>query len=332
MAVREPRYEKNRLKFEDHIPFAMPVALHVDVCSACNLRCNFCANHSPHYKGDYNRHYEIMKLDLFKKIIDDLSEFDSELISLRLYNIGEPLLNPRLPEMIKYAKDSKIIKKIDTTTNAVALTHDLSDALVAAGLDFICFSIEAMNNDDYMRITNTQVDINNIIENIIYFFKKKGKCTVHIKSIDTAFNNKAEEEKFYGIFENYCDSIWIDTITNVWPDFESVSQEKNTGKNMYSKDIKPLIVCTQPFYNLSVDPDGKVTHCDLDWKSEFIIGDLLKQSIKEIWDSDIMRKTQILHLEGRRNEIPICAKCPWPENGCIDDFDDHRLEVLKRYK
>jgi radical SAM protein with 4Fe4S-binding SPASM domain len=273
-----------------------------------------------------------MEFKLFKKIIDDLAEFNSPLRSLRLYNIGEPLLNKNLPQMINYAKRSKRIKKIDTTTNAVALTHDLSDAIVGAGLDFICFSIEAMSGEEYKRVAGVEVDFNAIVENIAYFYRHKGDCQVHVKSVDAAFKNEEEKERFYRMFENLCDSMWIDSITNVWPDFEAIPQKDYSGLNMYGEPIKPLTCCTQPFYNLSVNPDGKVTHCDLDWKSEFIIGDLTKQSLKEVWKSDIVRQTQVLHLQGRRKEISVCSKCTWPDNGCIDDFDDYRLEVLKRYE
>ena len=101
MAIKEPRYEKNRLKLHEHIPFRTPIALHIDVCSACNLKCNFCANHSPSYSGDIKRKYGIMELELFERIVDDALQFPDQIISLRLYNVGEPLLNPNLSRMIK---------------------------------------------------------------------------------------------------------------------------------------------------------------------------------------------------------------------------------------
>lgn len=330
MAIKEPRYEKNRLKLHEHIPFKTPLALHIDVCSACNLKCNFCANHSPHYCGDYIRKYEVMNFELFKKIIDDIKEFESPIKSLRLYNIGEPLLNPKFSDMVKYAKQSGSVIKIDTTTNGVALTPEMSDKIIEAGLDFICFSIEAMDDEGYQKVANTRIDFKNLVENITYFYKNKKNCIVHVKTMNVAVPTEVEVNKFYDTFDSICDSMWIDAVTNVWPDFEAV--EKNNIKNMYNQPTQPLIVCTQPFYNLSVNPDGTVTHCDLDWKSEFVIGDLKNQSLKQIWDSDIVRNTQVTHLKGERTSIGICSRCPWPENGCIDNFDNYRLDVLKRYK
>ena len=48
-----------------------------------------------------------MDFDLFKNVIDQITQFDSNLKTLRLNKIGEPTLNKHLPEMIKYAKKQK---------------------------------------------------------------------------------------------------------------------------------------------------------------------------------------------------------------------------------
>ena len=63
-----------------------------------------------------------MKLDLFKKIIDDLEEFDKQLEFSGFIKMAEPL-NKNFHHMIKYAKDSSKVEYIDTTTNASLLTH-----------------------------------------------------------------------------------------------------------------------------------------------------------------------------------------------------------------
>ncbi|GAI93190.1 unnamed protein product, partial [marine sediment metagenome] len=56
-----------------------------------------------------------MDFELYKKIIDDLKEFDAPLKVLRLYKDGEPLLNNRFADMVRYAKGSGVVKYIDTT-------------------------------------------------------------------------------------------------------------------------------------------------------------------------------------------------------------------------
>jgi radical SAM protein with 4Fe4S-binding SPASM domain len=270
-----------------------------------------------------------MEYDLFTKIIDDISEFESNVHSLRLYNVGEPLLNKRLPEMIRYAKQSGRINIIDTTTNCSLLTPEISLELIDAGLDKICFSIEALTSKEYLKIAGAKVDFDKVVSNIAFFFEHSRQCQVHVKIMDVSVPTDEDKQKFYRLFEDKCHTMWVDSVVNVWPDFDAPGAL--SGKNMYNEEVIPLLVCTQPFYNLSVNPDGTVTHCDLDWNNEFIIGDLTKQTLKEIWNSDIVYHTQLIHLKGDRKTIEICRKCPWPDNGCIDNFDEYRETVLKRF-
>jgi radical SAM protein with 4Fe4S-binding SPASM domain len=270
-----------------------------------------------------------MNFDLFKKTIDDLAEFDSKIRLLHMHGIGEPLLNPDLSKMIKYAKDSGNIEKIDIHSNAVPLTHKMSDAIVAAGLDFMVFTMYGIDNAGYMRTSNSKIDINKIIDNIKYFYQNKGNCEVHIKSVDKVFNDEKEQDLFYKIFGNHCDSIWIDTIINEWADFKATTSKMKT--NIYGENIIPSITCPQLFYNLSINPDGTIKPCILDWKSELILGNVKEHSLKEVWKGKTLRDMQIMILQGRRMEIPTCSKCDGPESCYVDKLDNYRINLLKRY-
>ena len=67
--------------------------------------------------ADTGRFQGAMKLEVFQKIVDDLGEFDKPIKVLRMYKDGEPFLNKRLADMVAYAKRSKHVEYIDTTTN-----------------------------------------------------------------------------------------------------------------------------------------------------------------------------------------------------------------------
>lgn len=55
--------------------------------------------------------------------------------------------------------------------------------------------------------------------------------------------------------------------------------------------------------------DGKVNPCDADYKSYLSYGNLKENSIKEIWNSEIIEKTRVSHLNNERNKIDPCNKC-----------------------
>jgi len=95
---------ENRTPLQDVIPLSTPMILFVDPASACNFQCTFCPTGDRGLIEDTGRFQGRMKLELFKKVIDDLHEFDRPIKVLRMYKDGEPFLNKNLAHMVAYAK------------------------------------------------------------------------------------------------------------------------------------------------------------------------------------------------------------------------------------
>lgn len=147
---------KNRTKLEEVLPLTTPYSMFVDVCNACNFKCKFCAiqtsNRELHFKK------QVMDIELYKKIIDDISEFEEPLKMLRLTANGEPLLNKDLPEMISYARKKRISEHIEIVTNASLLRPDIGKRLIDAGLNRIRISIEAIDPEEYYKMAQVKID------------------------------------------------------------------------------------------------------------------------------------------------------------------------------
>ena len=110
----EPRINLNdRTPLETVIPLNTPFVIFVDPSSGCNFKCTYCPTGHLDLIKKTGRYQGILKLDLFKKIIDDLNEFEKNIKVLRLYKDGEPFLNKNLHLMTKYAKDSKKVDYIE---------------------------------------------------------------------------------------------------------------------------------------------------------------------------------------------------------------------------
>ena len=92
--------KRNRL--EDVIPLSTPFSICIDPSNVCNFKCQFCAVQYSDEPVSFKK--QIMDYDFFCKIIDDISAFGQKLKVLRLNGQGEPLVNPRFPDMIAYAK------------------------------------------------------------------------------------------------------------------------------------------------------------------------------------------------------------------------------------
>ncbi len=67
--------------------------------------------------------------------------------------------------------------------------------------------------------------------------------------------------------------------------------------------------CRMLWKNFTVLYDGKVTACCMDAEGELIIGNVHKNSIKEIWQGAPIKKLRDMHKTGDWMKIPICARC-----------------------
>jgi radical SAM protein with 4Fe4S-binding SPASM domain len=74
-------------------------------------------------------------------------------------------------------------------------------------------------------------------------------------------------------------------------------------KNQMSKET----LCVVPFLHLNFEPNGKVVPCCLTSHHNYFSGDLNKQSIEEIWNSDNMKDLRVQFLN--KEEPKICATC-----------------------
>ena len=323
----------DRKQLQEVIPLETPYSLFLDVCNICNFRCKFCAIQYSKRKLNFKK--QVMGMQLFQKIVDDLTAFREPLKMLRLAANGEPLVNQNLPDMIRYAKERKVANWIEIVTNASLLSPQLSDQLVDAGLDRIRISIEAISEEEYFQIAGAQIDWDNFVKNIAYFYQNRKQCEVYIKIVDAAVDTKEKKKKFYQLFENMCDRIFIEHIIPIWADYEEINEnfdiEKEAG--LHGDMIREVRICPFPFYSFVINSDGQVTACCEDWERHIILGDLNKESVLEVWNGEIHRAfLKGMLKDGRHKNNHICSKCYYPNYDAVDNIDEYSEKILNSFK
>jgi radical SAM protein with 4Fe4S-binding SPASM domain len=230
--------------------------------------------------------------------------------------------------MISYAKSSKKVDYIDTTTNASLMTKERLKPVLDAGIDKINISIDGMNNETYESFTKTTLEFSEIIENVKWLYRNKGNTEVVVK-IPADIINEKEKKEFFEVFGDYSDRIFVENFAPCWPEFDV---EKHTGvkitKGIYQQEITETNTCPYIFYSFSVNADGLVSSCFLDWKRKLIIGDVRVESMKEIWNSKKMNDLRIMHLEGKRKKIDSCGSCGQLSH-CLPDNIDKFVNEIK---
>ena len=322
----------SRTNLNEVIPLSVPFVVYVDPSDSCNFRCNFCPTGDRELmRKTPGRNHRMMSLSLFKKIIDDICEFDNPLKVLRLYKDGEPLMNPYFSKMVKYAKNKNCALSVDTTTNASLLSPQKNIEIVEAGLDRINISIIGVNQDQYEKFSRFKIDFEKMVDNIAHLYEHRRQCEIIIK-INGDTVSEADISLFFKIFGDIADGLYVEHVMSCWPGFDLLSRQVavNQELGIYGQPIKEVEVCPYIFYSISVNTDGSVSSCFLDWSRKLVVGNIVKESLKDIWEGDKMNELRILMLEKKRNQHSICCHCGQMSHGMPDDIDASSALLLKK--
>lgn len=328
----KPRIDlKNRTKLETVIPLNTPFIINIDPSDVCNFQCKFCptGDHALMRKTT-GRNHGPMDFDLYRKIIDDACEFEEKVKVIRLYKDGEPLLNPRFADMVRYARQSGCCDRVDTTTNASLLTRELSDKIIEAGLDRINISIEGVNAEQYHDFSKYKLNFEDLVEQIKYFYEHKTNTEMIVKANGDILSEE-QRRYFLELFGDITDGIFIESIMDCWPTFEQKKVAVNQQRGIYGAEIREVLVCPYVFYSIAVNADGTVSLCFLDWHRKLVIGDAAKEKITDIWHGGALREYQKMFLRGERKSHPICAECGQLRQGQPDDIDQFASGLLQYY-
>lgn len=323
---------EERTALQDVIPLQTPFLLYVDPSSACNFRCQFCpTGHIDLLKAsEYKR--RVMDLRLFEKLLQDLKAFPQALRVMRMNKIGEPLLNRNLPTMIRLAKESGRVDYIDFATNASAFSPNLLTSLVDAGLDRMNISLEGVSKEQYAEHAKIDFDFAKLVDQIRWFYPRRGNCEITIK-VPGDYLSAEDRRKFFDLFGDYCDRMFIEEISPIWPGFDlenraGVSASKTVGQ--YRETLEDKDICTYIFYAMAINADGTVSACCPDWDQKLVVGNIRNESLRDIWHSPEMSKLRRLHLLGKRRENPVCRACGHIKYAQVDNIDPYREQLLER--
>lgn len=311
-----PNYDTNRKKLADIIPISAPFTVYIEQTRVCNLKCFYCIHSTrDEENGEFKKlNYEIKHMDFEKylKIVEHLSEFPKDGIKRIVFSgLGEPLTNPRLPEMIKLIADKKIASRIEIITNGLLLTPELSNKLVDAGLTNINISIQGLNSEKYKEVCGQKINFDKFIENLKYLYKNKKNTQIYIKAIDATFENKEEENKFYEIFSPMANKIYIEHLIQMQRQMKQLESKVDTTKNFYGETFNPnRKICSPTFYFLQIGCDLDVFPCPVPGLTRKIsMGNIKENTLLEIWNGKKRKEFLKTMLKFQKDTVPDCKGC-----------------------
>lgn len=135
---------------------SLPWVLNLDTFNGCNLKCPFC----PTGTSQLERAKARLSVDRAKRVIDLVKE---HVLEIRLYNWGEPFLNPDIFEIIRYAHDAGLYTIINS--NLSVKVPDLARRVVESRLDRLQASVDGLTQQTlqtYRRKSDAELVFANV--------------------------------------------------------------------------------------------------------------------------------------------------------------------------
>jgi len=302
----------------------IPKISNIEATNACGMKCIMCP------RQNMTRKIGFMDIKLFEKIIRQAEKGSK----VALHFFGDPLLHPKIGEMIKICRKYEI--KSSLSTNPTSLTKENIQKILDSGLDYLHISLDGATKQTYEKIRRGMANYKQAIEYIENFLSEKIKRKTRKPITTIAIIRMKETEKEINDFLNQwknkpgIDKVDVKDFIAWGGGIDTINQLASEFSRHYKR--REYYPCFWPWSKICVLWDGRVVPCCSDFDGKYILGDLKKQTLKEIWNS---RKIQILRRQCRDNDFPknhLCYGCREREGFKPSRFFPLNLITQKRFK
>lgn len=253
------------------------VSMQIEPVFGCNLRCKYCWGSGaiqvkrPHLISD----------EVFRATADHLPDtVESVTFSL----LGEPLLHPKLGDMIEYIHRKG--RRVVMFTNGTRLKGDRLRMVARSKLSVVNVSIEP---DPETARENRGVDLDQIRDNVRELNRLKHPG-LEIKASCVITPNNVDR---------------LDAIREYWDGL--ISQFK-FAPCFYEFGDEPPSMCLEMWRgNFNVHTSGDVSLCCFDINTELNVGNVLETDLRDIVNGPRMQKMLASMIRGA--PPPRCLRC-----------------------
>ncbi len=290
-------YFWNRLEWHYYPRLAIlkeyPIHLDIELSSRCQLRCPMCFRfHRPIEKQG------IMTFDTFKKIIDEIS---GKVFSIKFTGRGEPLIAKEFPRFVEYL-EGKRFGEVAMITNGQLMKEEAMHSMIDHGMDRVAFSIDGLKEEyEKIRAPIKYEEIIDVVTKLNELRNEKGKKKpiIRIQGVNSLIENEPE---FLDIWEPISEEI-------LFLEFKDYSEEAEEKK-------QASYPCPLLYQRMMIHWDGTVPMCINDEYEEGVMGNVLEESVKEIWRGRRFEEARKVHKKGLRDKVyKNCSNCALHREG-----------------
>lgn len=297
-----------------------PIVYNIETTNKCNMKCQMCPRTTM-----MTRKIEDINRETFIRVIDQLSPHTSDewvkwkeycekkygifendepsenhfflyVISkvIQLHGYGDPLLDRHMDEYISLLHERGFYSYF--SCNPANINLETTYKMLDAGLDYIKYSIESVNDEIHKKIRGEQSNFSESYENIQKVIKYKEEnnlnTTIVITMLDLNRNNQQEDyEKLEEAFKDLDVYLYLKSEDCQW-----YRKDYHGTKSIHWSEV-----CKHPWMTMTIKSNGEATMCMEDYNNEIILGDVNKNTLKEIWDGDKYTQFRWDHINVNNN-------------------------------
>lgn len=296
---------------KDYTAWGLPYMLQIEPTSLCNLSCPLC----PTGRGELNRPSRHLQLEEFTAIIDDL---ERSLLFLVLWNWGEPLLNPALPDMVRHAA-RRGIKTVTSTNGHFFRDEEYLSALFEAGLTTLIVSIDSVSDDNY-GVYRKRGELQRVLDGLhraVAVKRKTGARTaINVRMVVMKQNEHEVDAVERMARQAGADFFTAKTLNPSCGDVVLDSELLPVNERYRRYEYVPGTferVCTDPLCRVvwtmpSVLSNGDVAPCCYDYDAEMRVGNVFEKPLSEFWNGPEYRALRKL-VHDTPEASAKCRRC-----------------------
>jgi MoaA/NifB/PqqE/SkfB family radical SAM enzyme len=250
--------------------------LNIEVTNRCNLRCVYCP---------VNRSLVRKKTELPFELFAELLDRTPSIRTLLPFQWGEPLLHPRIFEMLRLASGRGI--RTYLTTNGTRLDRSERAALLDSGLTRLTISVDG---DDELHLRTRGVELAPIRERVLALKRERDLSRSELR-IDVS------------MVVDETTAASIDRFQEAWT--KVADRVQLIPRLVRGERTRP---CREPWRGLLVVlADGRVTACCGDPEGELDLGNIQDSDPAAIFNGPRLRELRRRHAA--LQFPPVCRGC-----------------------
>lgn len=244
-------------------------------------------------------------------------------MQIELYNWGEPLLNPDLPEMIRFAKSFNI--HVISSTNLNTLSPELAEELARSGLDELLLSIDGATQETYEKY-RVGGNLQRVLDNLEVLQSANARSSTPIALVwrTLLFSHNeheipllrqmaAERGLPFELVHPRTDmgrEIFEDPKAALERDSSWLAQTiEHAGYDLAGMDRRKPMTCSRPWFEITLNWDGSILPCCHICDPSYAFGDANEESIAEIWNGERYRSGRA-DISRDAGSVPtVCRTC-----------------------